>query len=727
MKMKLNRFHVIFSLFILSFSVYSQSSDSAFVESLDKKADSLISLMSLEEKSSQMINSSKGLFSYGISEYNWWNEALHGVARAGKATVFPQAIALSATFDPNLIEQVASAISDEARAKFNLFQKKGIKGQYSGLTFWSPNINIFRDPRWGRGQETYGEDPFLTGQIGSAFVRGLQGYHSKYLKVAACAKHFAAHSGPEKFRHSFNANVSKQDLYETYLPAFKSLIDSGVEIVMCAYNSVNGEPCCGSENLISNILRTEFDFDGHVVSDCGAINDIHFNHNFTTSNLESIAYAIKGGVDLNCGSSYKDIPLAVEKGLLRESDVDKSLKRLLLTRLKLGLFEPEGTGPYDHLDEKIINSKMHIDLSRKVACESIVLLKNNGVLPLKKDLNRIFITGPNSTSLETLLGNYNGLSSNVVTPLEGILTKVGANTIVRHALGVAFNDLERNFFNSNHIASSSDVIIAFMGISALIEGERGDAVLSNNHGDRKEISLPKNQVNFLKDLRLKANEKPIILVISSGSAIELSGVEGLADAIIYNWYSGEQGGSAIADVIFGDVNPSGRLPITIPKSIDHLPEFSDYSMENRTYRFTNFEPMYPFGFGLSYSNFKYSNIKLSDNNIAKNDSVTVSFDVDNIGYFDGNEIVQLYISNMDSKFRVPKYSLKGFTKIHLKANERKRIQFILNKSMLNSIDEMGREVLSNGKYKIWISGSSPHKRSIDLGISQISTMLNNYN
>jgi len=725
--MKLNRFHVIFSLFILSFSVYSQSSDSAFVKSLDKKADSLISLMSLEEKSSQMINSSKGLFSYGISEYNWWNEALHGVARAGKATVFPQAIALSATFDPNLIEQVASAISDEARAKFNLFQKKGIKGQYSGLTFWSPNINIFRDPRWGRGQETYGEDPFLTGQIGSAFVRGLQGYHSKYLKVAACAKHFAAHSGPEKFRHSFNANVSKQDLYETYLPAFKSLIDSGVEIVMCAYNSVNGEPCCGSENLISNILRTEFDFDGHVVSDCGAINDIHFNHNFTTSNLESIAYAIKGGVDLNCGSSYKDIPLAVEKGLLRESDVDKSLKRLLLTRLKLGLFEPEGTGPYDHLDEKIINTKMHIDLSRKVACESIVLLKNNGVLPLKKDLNRIFITGPNSTSLETLLGNYNGLSSNVVTPLEGILTKVGANTIVRHALGVDFNDLERNFFNSNHIASSSDVIIAFMGISALIEGERGDAVLSNNHGDRKEISLPKNQINFLKDLRLKANEKPIILVISSGSAIELSGVEGLADAIIYNWYSGEQGGSAIADVIFADVNPSGRLPITIPKSIDHLPEFSDYSMENRTYRFTNFEPMYPFGFGLSYSNFKYSNIKLSDNNIAKNDSVTVSFDVDNIGYFDGNEIVQLYISNMDSKFRVPKYSLKGFTKIHLKANERKRIQFILNKSMLNSIDEMGREVLSNGKYKIWISGSSPHKRSIDLGISQISTMLNNYN
>ena len=356
-----------------------------------------------------------------------------------------------------------------------------------------------------------------------------------------------------------------------------------------------------------------------------------------------------------------------------------------------------------------------------------MLLKNNGVLPLKKDLNRIFITGPNSTSLETQLGNYNGLSSNVVTPLEGILTKVSANTIVRYALGTAFNDLERNSFNSNRIASSSDAIIAFMGISALIEGERGDAVLSNNHGDRKEISLPINQINFLKNLRLKANEKPIILVISSGSAIELSGVEGLADAIIYNWYSGEQGGSAIADVIFGDVNPSGRLPITIPKSIDHLPEFSDYSMENRTYRFTNFEPMYPFGFGLSYSNFKYSNIKLSDNNIARNDSVTVSFDIDNIGYFDGNEIVQLYISNMDSKFRVPKYSLKGFKKIHLKANERKRIQFILKKSMLNSIDDMGREVLNNGEYKIWISGSSPQRRSIDLGISQISAILSYYN
>ena len=725
--MERNRFYVIFCIFSVSFFVCAQSSDIAFIQSIEKKADSLISLMSLEEKSSQMVHSSKGLFSYGISEYNWWNEALHGVARAGKATVFPQAIALAATFDPDLIERTAYAISDEARAKYNLFQKKGIKGQYSGLTFWSPNVNIFRDPRWGRGQETYGEDPFLAGQIGSSFVRGLQGYDSKYLKVAACAKHFAVHSGPEKLRHSFNANVSNQDLYETYLPAFKSLIDSGVEIVMCAYNSVNGEPCCGSENLISDILRDEFDFNGHVVSDCGAINDIHSNHNFTNSNLESIAYAIKGGVDLNCGSVYTDIPLAVEKGLLEESEVDKSLKRLLMTRLKLGLFEPEGTGPYDHLDEKIINSKMHIDLSRKVASESIVLLKNNGVLPLKKDLNRIFITGPNSTSLETLLGNYNGLSSNVVTPLEGILEKVGANTIVRHALGVPFNGSERNSFNSNHIASSSDAIIAFMGISALIEGERGDAVLSNNHGDRKEISLPKNQINFLKNLRLKANEKPIILVISSGSAIEFSGVEGLADAIIYNWYSGEQGGSAIADVIFGDVNPSGRLPITIPKSIDHLPEFSDYSMENRTYRFTNFEPLYPFGFGLSYSNFKYSNIKLSDNNIARNDSVTVSFDVDNIGHFDGNEIVQLYISNMDSKFRVPKYSLKDFKKIHLKVNERKRIQFILNNSMLNSIDDMGREVLNNGEYKIWISGSSPHKRSIDLGISQISTMLNYYN
>ena len=725
--MKRNRFYVIFCLFSVSFFVCAQSSNSAFIRSIEKKADSLISLMSLEEKSSQMVHSSRELFSYGISEYNWWNEALHGVARAGKATVFPQAIALAATFDPDLIERTANAISDEARAKYNLFQKKGIKSQYSGLTFWSPNVNIFRDPRWGRGQETYGEDPFLAGQIGSAYVRGLQGYDSKYLKVAACAKHFAVHSGPEKLRHSFNANVSNQDLYETYLPAFKSLIDSGVEIVMCAYNSVNGEPCCGSENLISDILRDEFDFNGHVVSDCGAINDIHSNHNFTNSNLESIAYAIKGGVDLNCGSMYADIPLAVEKGLLKEFEVDKSLKRLLMTRLKLGLFEPEGTGPYDHLDEKIINSKMHIDLSRKVARESIVLLKNNGVLPLKKDLNRIFITGPNSTSLETLLGNYNGLSSNVVTPLEGILAKVGANTIVRHALGVPFNDLERTSFNSNHIASSSDVIIAFMGISALIEGERGDAVLSNNHGDRKEISLPINQINFLKDLRLKAKEKPIILVISSGSAIELSGVEDLADAIIYNWYSGEQGGSAIADVIFGDVNPSGRLPITIPKSIDHLPEFSNYSMENRTYRFTNFEPMYPFGFGLSYSNFKYSNIKLSDNNIARNDSVTVSFDIDNIGYFDGNEIVQLYISNMGSKFRVPKYSLKGFKKIHLKANQRKRIQFILNKSMLNSIDDMGREVLENGEYKIWISGSSPQRRSIDLGISQISTMLNYYN
>ena len=609
-QIKLNISLFILLSVLICFNVLSQEikyqPSSEIIQSFEKKADSLISLLTVEEKASQMLSTSKSIPQHGIKMYNWWNEALHGVARSSKSTVFPQAIAMGATFDPKLIQKTAEAISTEARAMYNIFNKKDMRTEYTGLTFWSPNINIFRDPRWGRGHETYGEDPFLTGKIGKAFVLGLQGGHFKYLKVAAGAKHFAVHSGPEASRHSFNVNVSARDLNETYLPAFKELVDANVEIVMCAYNRLNEEPCCGSKSLLNNLLRNKWGFEGHVVSDCGAIYDIKSNHNFTNSDEQSVAYAIRGGVDLNCGSLYKKIPNAIDQGLLSENDLDKSLKRLFMTRLKLGILAEVSDNPYDTLNETHINNKGHVSLAREVASKSIVLLKNeNNTLPLSKNINRLFITGPNAANVNTLLANYNGLSPNIVTPLEGITNKVSNGTIIRFNEGVDLIKHNDRMEWSASLASSSDVTIAVMGISASVEGEEGAAISSEANGDRNSISLPKNQIEYLKKLRKSAGDNPVVLVLKSGSAIDLSEINNYVDAIIYAWYLGEQGGNAIADIIFGDINPSGKLPITIPASLSHLPNYNDYSMNNRTYRFTRHNPTYPFGFGLSYSNFIY--------------------------------------------------------------------------------------------------------------------------
>jgi beta-glucosidase len=592
-----------------------------------------------------------------------------------------------------------------------------MRTEYTGLTFWSPNINIFRDPRWGRGHETYGEDPFLTGKIGTAFVSGLQGNHYKYLKVAAGAKHFAVHSGPESRRHSFNAKVSDQDLYETYLPAFKELVNANVEIVMCAYNRLNDEPCCGSSILLNNLLRKNWGFKGHVVSDCGAIYDIKPNHNYTLSDEESVAYAIKGGVDLNCGSLYNLIPDAIEKGFLLEEELDQSLKRLLVTRMKLGALNKVDDNPYDNLNKDDINSKEHIELARNVASKSIVLLKNeNNILPLSKDINRLFITGPNAANVNTLLGNYNGLSSNIVTPLEGIISKVSNGTIIRFNKGV---DLIHNnhgrMESSASLAGSSDVTIAIMGISALIEGEQGDAVSSDANGDRSKIALPKNQINYLKALRKRSGNKPIILIIKSGSAIDLSEIYDEVDAIIYAWYLGEQGGNAIADVIFGDINPSGKLPITIPESISHLPDYEDYSMNNRTYRFTNYKPMFPFGFGLSYSSFIYSDLVIDNKNSVEGDSIILNFNIRNNSKFSGEEVIQLYVKAMDAPFRTPNSSLKFFERINLQPGEKRNINMFVNNDMLSSINENGDTEIVKGSYKIFIGGSSPGDRSAQLG------------
>ena len=688
------------------------------INSFEKTADSLLSLLTIEEKASQMLSTSRSIPEHEIEMYNWWNEALHGVARSAKATVFPQAIAMGATFDPELIQKTADVISTEARAMYNIFDNKGMRTEYTGLTFWSPNINIFRDPRWGRGHETYGEDPFLTGEIGRSFVLGLQGNHHKYLKVAAGAKHFAVHSGPEANRHSFNAKVSAQDLNETYLPAFKELVDANVEIVMCAYNRLNDKPCCGSESLLNDLLRNSWGFKGHVVSDCGAVYDIKSSHNFTNSDEQSVAYAIKGGVDLNCGSLYNLIPSAFNQGLLTENDLDISLKRLFMTRLKLGILKDVNDNPYEKLNKNHINTKEHISLARNVATKSIVLLKNkNNVLPLSKSINRLFITGPNAANLNTLLANYNGLSPNIVTPLEGIVEKVSNGTIIRFNEGVGLiNNSERQKWSTG-LASSSDVTIAVMGISALIEGEEGDAISSDANGDRNSIRLPSNQINYLKDLRKSAGSKPIILVLKSGSAIDLSEIYDYVDAIIYAWYLGEQGGNAIADIIFGDVNPSGKLPITIPESLSHLPDYNNYSMDNRTYRFTKHKPMYPFGYGLSYSNFVYSDISIKKEQIINGDSIELNFTIHNDSEIPGEEVVQIYIKDLKASYRTPNSSLIYFKRLFLDSGERRKINFIVNKDMMSTFNEKGHKEIESGIFKIFVGGSSPGERSQELGKS----------
>ncbi len=717
-KLKFLLFFLIIAL--ISFESNSTEIDynpsSEVINSFHKIADSIISLLTIEQKASQMLSTSRSIPEHGIEMYNWWNEALHGVARSAKATVFPQAIAMGATFDPDLIRNTADAISTEARAMYNIFNKKGMRLEYTGLTFWSPNINIFRDPRWGRGHETYGEDPYLTGKIGKAFVNGLQGNHPKYLKVAAGAKHFAVHSGPEAIRHSFNVKVSPQDLNETYLPAFKELIEANVEIVMCAYNRLNDEPCCGSKSLLNDLLRENWGFKGHIVSDCGAINDIKSNHNFTISDEESVAYAIRGGVDLNCGSLYNLIPKAIEKGYLTEKDLDKSLKRLLMTRLKLGILTKVNDNPYVGLNESHINNKDHIKLAKEVASKSIVLLKNkNNILPLSKNINRLFITGPNAANVNTLLANYNGLSPNIVTPLEGITTKVSNGTIIRFNQGLDLISDNNRMDWSASLAGSSDVTVAVMGISALIEGEEGAAISSDANGDRNTISLPKNQIEYLKKLRKSAGDKPIVLVIKSGSAIDLSEISKYADAIIYAWYLGEQGGNAIADVIFGDVNPSGKLPITIPESLFHLPEYSDYNMDNRTYKFTNHKPMYPFGFGLSYSSFDYSDLSLKKNKIDIGSSIELNFEVFNNSNIPGEEVVQVYINDVEASFRTPNSSLIFFKRIYLGSGEKKKINLVIDDNMMASYNEKGVKEIEPGNFKIFVGGSSPGERTKELG------------
>ncbi|MCL7762595.1 glycoside hydrolase family 3 C-terminal domain-containing protein [Polaribacter sp. Z014] len=681
----------------------------------EERVDLLIAEMTLEEKTSQLLDICPPIKRLEIPEYNWWNEALHGVARNGRATVFPQAIAFGATFDEELILRVGTAISDEARAKYNESIKIGNRSRYAGLTFWSPNVNIFRDPRWGRGQETYGEDPYLTSRIGVNFVKGLQGDDPNYIKAAACAKHYAVHSGPEEFRHEFNAIVNKKDLFETYLPAFKALVtEANVEGVMGAYNRTLGEPCSGSPYLLQDILRDNWGFKGYIVSDCGAVSDFHRFHKVTQTPEESAALALKSGTTINCGNVYSVLESALKQKLITLELINTRLKESLLTRFKLGLFDPIGTNPYDAINSKVIDSEKHRQIAKEVAQKSIVLLKNkNNILPLKKDIRRMYVVGPNASSEEVLLGNYYGLTSSTQTILDGIVSKVSPGTTINYKSGVLpFRKNVNPIDWSTGEADRSEVCIAVMGISGLLEGEEGEAIASNARGDRKDIKLPQNQIDYIKKLRSKT-KKPIVLVLTGGSPIAIPELHDLVDAILFVWYPGEEGGNAVADVLFGDVVPSGKLPITFPKSVAQLPPYIDYNMAGRTYKYMVKEPLYPFGFGLSYASFEYDNLKIDKN-------YTTTVNVTNRSNLAAEEVIQLYISSPLAGKKDPIYDLKSFKRTSFKPGETKKITFKLKKETFNQFNIEGKEEIRKGDYTIYVGGSLPSKRSNDLGASKVA-------
>ncbi len=822
--------------------------------SVEERVIDLVSRMTLEEKVSQLLNGAAAIERLDVPEYDWWNECLHGVARAGLATVFPQAIGLAATWDTELMHRAATAISDEARAKHHEFLRRGKRGIYQGLTFWSPNINIFRDPRWGRGMETYGEDPYLTGKMGVSFVRGLQGDDPKYLKVVSTPKHYAVHSGPEPDRHAFDAKTDERDLRETYLPHFKACIEEAKAFsVMCAYNRYEGEACCGSNRLLTKILREEWGFEGYVVSDCDAIRDIWEGHKVVQTSPEAAALGIKSGCDLNCGVEYKSLLEAAKTGLITEQEIDVSVKRLFRARFRLGMFDPQDMVPYAKIPYSVVDSNKHKELALEAARKSIVLLKNeNNMLPLKKDLGTIAVIGPNADDLEVLLGNYNGTPSHPITPLKGIRQKVSQKTKVLYSLGCewaenlphfevvpssalfiteegkrrnglkgdyfknrdfkgepAFSRIDRevnfnwwdrapakdfdddNFgvrwtgelvppvtgkyalgaeglngfrlyledellvkFSSRHqpektyqsleleagkpykikvefferigeahikllwsvpgrdyekeavdAAKQAEAVIMFMGLSPRLEGEEMEVKVEGfKGGDRLTLDLPAIQERLLKTIH--ALGKPIVLVLLNGSALAVNWANENIPAIIEAWYPGQAAGAAIADVIFGDYNPGGRLPITFYKSVDQLPSFIDYAMKGRTYRYFEGEPLYPFGFGLSYTLFKYSNLSAPKIVQARED-VIISVDVENAGKMAGEEVVELYLTDVEASAPVPIRALKAFERISLRPGEKKTVRFTLAPEQLSLIDNNFKRVIEPGVFEVAVGGKQP--------------------
>jgi len=843
---------------------------------MDKRVDDLVSRMTLDEKVSQLMNDSLAIDRLGVPAYNWWNECLHGVARAGRATVYPEAIGLAATWDTKLLFRVATAISDEARAKYHEFVRRGKRNIYQGLTFWTPNINLFRDPRWGRGMETYGEDPYLTGQMAIQFIRGLQGDDPKYLKTVATAKHYAVHSGPESLRHTFDAVIDERDLFDTYLPQFEDAIkDGGAASVMCAYNRVDGEAACASPKLLENILRKKWGFTGYVVSDCGAIGDIYLNHKVAPTAAAGVAQAVKTGTDLDCGVEYVNLLPAVRAGLIAETEIDRSLRRLFAARFKLGMFDPPSMVKYARIPYSENDSPAHRQLALDTARKSIVLLKNeNRILPLSKSLQTIAVIGPNAADPEVLVGNYNGEPSAPVTALEGIRRKLAGRTKVTYARGadLAVNmpyfevtpssalftsdgpgrktglnaeyfasanfdgtahrpseltypnsgkmvgqvpaagkplftriDPEINFhwwdgapradmndddfgvrwtgylmapasgkyqlgangmnafelylegkplvqFNGIHerayrsaavdleagklyqvrldyhefagdadiqlvwsrppadiaqeavaAARQADAVIMVLGLHPRLEGEEMSVPVEGfQGGDRVQIGLPRVQEELLQEVA--AAGKPVVLVLMNGSALSVNWARDHVPAIVEAWYPGQAGGEALADVLFGDYNPSGRLPVTFYRSVDQLPAFTDYSMKGRTYRYFEGEPLYPFGFGLSYTTFAYRNLSLPGQ-VKAGDQVQVAVEVENTGSMPGEEVVQLYMKAGGATGPRPRHSLAGFERVALRASEKKTVHFALSPRQFSATQADGRRVVEPGTFEVSIGGS----------------------
>lgn len=828
---------------------------------IEQRVNDLVGRMTLEEKISQMMHQAPAIERLGIPEYNWWSEGLHGVARAGLATVFPQAIGLGATWDEEMLYRVSTVISDEARAKHHEFVRKNKRFLYQGLTFWSPNINIFRDPRWGRGQETYGEDPFLTGTLGVQFIKGLQGDDTTYLKTIATVKHLAVHSGPEPERHVFDALSNEKDLNETYLPQFEMGIKQGKAYsVMCAYNRLNGQACCGSNGLLNQLLRNDWNFDGYIVSDCEAITDIYAYHKLVATPEEAAALAVKSGTDLECGKVYASLKVAVEKKLITEEQIDVAVKRLFMARFKLGMFDAPEQVKYARIPYSVVDNKEHRGLALESARKSIVLLKNeNSALPLKKNVGTVAVIGPNADQWLMLLGNYNGVPSDAVTPLRGIKEKLGTGSKVLFAQGseladgmpmfytvpsdVLF-DLKADFYNNKefsgqpvfssvdslidanwrdqaphkdmdddnfsvrwtgvlqpkqsglhqlgfistcntklffedslvaktvyhfrdeygdprlrksvplqleagkkykvrieavesfadaqvqfvwaapkpglkeealNIAKQADVVIMCMGLTPRMEGEEMDIQINGfRGGDRTTIELPAVQQELIREIQ--ALKKKVVLVLLNGSALAVNWENENIPAIIEAWYPGQAAGTAIADVLFGDYNPAGRLPVTFYRSVNDLPPFENYSMDNRTYRYFTGQPLYPFGYGLSYTTFNYELVQ-GPANVGKNE-MSVKVRVKNTGQMAGDEVVQVYKSAKNHTYKVPVRSLVGFKRIHLNPGESRELSFILGENEFSAINEKGKKERLTGKYEISIGGSQP-----DMAIKTNSNIL----
>ncbi len=694
-----------------------------------KRATELVEQMTVEEMASQLRFDAPAIERLGIPEYNWWNEGLHGVARAGTATVFPQAIGLGATFDEELLNEIGDVIAEEARAKYNEASKQGDGDIYKGLTLWSPNVNLFRDPRWGRGHETYGEDPYLISRLGVSFIKGLQG-DGEYMKTAACAKHFAVHSGPEEQRHYFDAKADMKNMWETYLPAFEACVkEAGVEAVMGAYNRTNGEPCCAHSYLMEDVLRGLWGFEGHYVSDCWAVKDFHENHKVTKSEEDSVVLALDKGCDLNCGCTYQKIMLAYKKGILPLEHIKRSAIRLFTARFMLGMFDET---EFDKIPYEKIECKEHLALASKATKESVVLLKNDGILPLKKEkLQTIGVIGPNADSRKALIGNYHGTSSRYITVLEGIQDYVGDDVRVLYSQGChLFLDREEPLAKADDrlseavtVAKHSDLVVLCLGLDETLEGEEGDTGNAYASGDKLDLRLPQSQINLLETVA--ATGVPFIVCMMAGSAMDLCYADEKASAVLQVWYPGARGGKDIAQMLFGEVSPSGKLPITLYRDLEGMPEFTDYSMKGRTYRFLEKAPLYPFGYGLTYGDGAVTEMKaekeLSYGEVSKADT-KVSVKVVNSGDCAIEEVVQIYVQVTGTENEVPNPKLAAFKRVSLAAKEEKWVEINVPANAFSTVDKNGERVFDGTGATIYAGLGQPDDRTKELTGKDVVTL-----